>query len=124
MTLLRIHVQRAHQSEQKFQVSCHQKYQLKKDTEQLEVREEFIMYFCVCLMDITVLKIFPRLSFNFFIKHFFLYLTFFPVFDISWYMGSLVIYSLITIILIIFKLCSSVECVFLFFFFFFFLMMM
>lgn len=120
MTLLRIHVQRAHQSEQKFQVSCHQKYQLKKDTEQLEVREEFIMYFCVCLMDITVLKIFPRLSFNFFIKLFFLYLTFFPVFDISWYMGSLVIYSLITIILIIFKLCSSVECVFLFLFFFFF----
>lgn len=58
MTLLRI--SRHHSGEPK--------YQLKKGTEQLEIKDIwkkiFWMYFCVCPTDITVLKIFP-LSFSF-----------------------------------------------------------
>lgn len=58
MTLSRIYIQTPSQSEQKFQV-CHQKYQLKKDTEQLEIREEFMTYLCNLSDTLRVFKNIP-----------------------------------------------------------------
>lgn len=98
------------QPEQKFQVSRHQKSQLKKGNWKSE--KTIMMYFCVLSNRHYSIQDIPMPVFSFSPSNVFLYLSFFPVFEVSSYMGRLVILSFITIILIIFKLCSTVDCVF------------
>lgn len=77
---------------------------------QLEIRE-VMMYFCVCLTDITVLKIFPCLSFISSSKFFCMSLLF-PVFYNLKLHGQSCDISFITIFFSSFlKLCSTVACV-------------
>lgn len=97
MTLLRIYVQIPPQPEQKFQVSLSPQVPVgekKKDTEGLE-NQRRIDDVLLCLPDRhQSIKHIPSSIFSFLLqKLFLLYLAFFPVFEISSYVGSLVISS-------------------------------
>lgn len=74
MTLLRIYVQIPPQPEQKFQVSLSPQVPVgkkKRIQRDWKIREELMMYFCVCPTDIRVLNIFPHLSFHFSFRNYF-----------------------------------------------------
>lgn len=69
-----------------------------------------MMYFCVCLTDITVLKIFPCLSFIS-SSNIFLYVAFLSCFYNIKLHGQSCDISFITIFSSFLKLCSTVACV-------------
>lgn len=111
------YVQIPPQSEQKFQVSCHQKSvkkKEKKDTKQLEIREKFLMYFCVffskrhySIKDIP-LSIF---SFLFFFRQFFVsrFLSCFWNLKLRGQSCDIILHYHYSHY---FKLCFTVDCVF------------